>query len=81
MNISEVNQIEWKCLKKYPLNNDCVCLVMNSKGWMRDAKAIYYKDYDVFVLYNANSIDKYTLEVTHYIVIPTFEEWKLNAIP
>jgi hypothetical protein len=48
----------------------CDCIVYNSKGWMRNARAIYYPNDNIFVLYNPQEIDKFTLAVTHYIIIP-----------
>lgn len=61
----------WLSLEEFPLKQDCLCLVANSKGWMRNVMAIYHKRENVFVLYDPSRVSDYVLDVTHYIVIPT----------
>ena len=62
--------MEWiKFSDKMP-ETDIIALVSNAKGWMSDAKAIYHKRENVWVLSDPNQRNSYTLEVTHYLTIP-----------
>ena len=48
-------------------------IVFNEKGFMSGqcVIALYYPNYDVWYLYDPNYRESLTLEVTHYLPIPT----------
>ncbi len=49
---------------------DAEVLVTNIKGWMHLQKALYYHDYKLFLAFNPDSVQKYILQVTHWLPIP-----------
>lgn len=64
--------MEWISVKKKKPESSCLCLVMNIKGWMTDTRAIYHKNYDIFIedVGGGNKYQSLPLDVTHYLVIP-----------
>lgn len=63
--------MNWISVKDKLPEHHVLCYVMNEKGWMRGVLALYYSDHQVFVEYNPSSIIKLTLDVTHYIELPS----------
>jgi hypothetical protein len=59
---------EW-ISRKMPPKSDCLCLVMNTTGWMSNVLAFYHIHYDVFTPCDSRC-DGLTLDVTHYLIIP-----------
>lgn len=66
--------MNWISVKDKKPTNYATCLVINAKYNLEPHIALYNHNYDVFNLYNPNSITKYTLEVTHYIEINNYPE-------
>lgn len=66
-------KMEWISVKDRLPEADCVCLVMNIRGWMIGTRAVYYKSDDLFIEYvgvGGNQHLSLPLDVTHYLVIP-----------
>ena len=63
--------MKWISTKDLLPTEECLCYVMNDKGYMRGIRAIYYPKYGVFVLYDPNYRESLTLDVTHYTILPS----------
>lgn len=62
--------MEWINVKDRLPDTDIEVLVSNSKGWMRNIKALYLANYKVFLLYDPNYREPLLLDVTHWISLP-----------
>jgi hypothetical protein len=68
--MTENTEVKWIDVKERLPSLMCCCLVTNSKGWMREIRAIFYPEQKVFILNDPNYRESLVLEVTHYIEIP-----------
>ena len=65
--------MSWINFKENPPKKGCVALVANEKGWMNDVRATYYGLSNVWIYYTP-TMETLTLEVTHYLPIPSFKD-------
>lgn len=63
----------WKRFSDEKPKEITIALVCNEKGFMCQGtiRAIYYPDYDVWLLYEPLRGESITLEVSHYFPVPT----------
>lgn len=62
--------MKWISVKDKKPDTDCLCLVINVRGWMTNTLAIYHLNGDVFVEYGPGKYNSLPLDVTHYLEIP-----------
>jgi len=63
--------MEWINFEEKKPDNMILALVFNQKGWMSDVMAMYHPDQETWVLYDPNYRITLTLQITHYLEIPT----------
>ena len=67
---------KWISYKKNPPKEDGLYIVANEKGYLHNTFALYHKREDVFTLHSPGfyTTSTLTLDVSHYIPIPFFQE-------